>query len=78
MEAGEFGNRDPDVEDGGEGGEGGKEVPVELNRYCGVDFIDAMLTCKEEKKCPMGNECGGGDVCVEDTNCDKPLVELKR
>ncbi len=61
VEAGEFGNRDPEEEEEVKEEE---EVPVELNRYCGIDFIDAMLTCDEGKKCPNGNECGGGDVCV--------------
>jgi hypothetical protein len=71
VEAGEFGNRDPEEEEE-------VEVPVEMNRSCGLDFIDAMLTCDDGKKCPTGNECGGKQICVENTNCDKPLITFKR
>ena len=87
VEAGEFGERDPEPDnesggDGESGGEGGAQDLEEVgkNRYCGVNFIDAMLQCDEMKKCPSGDdsECSGGDVCIEDTNCDQPLVALKR
>ena len=73
VQAGEFGNRDPVALEEEE-----EVLPIELTRYCGLDFIDAMLTCDEGKKCPNQNECTGGDVCVEKTNCDKPLVTLRR
>ena len=77
MEAGEFGNRDPEVDETEQEEEG--EVEDVVRRYCGVDFIDAMLTCDEGKLCPNGDEeCVGGEVCVDNTNCDKPLVTLKR
>ena len=91
VEAGEFGFRDPEPDDddggGGDGGSGGGsgegggvDEDIGKNRYCGVDFIDAMLTCDEMKKCPSGDdsECSGDDVCIEDTNCDQPLVTLKK
>ena len=78
MEAGEFGNRDPEVDETEQEEEGGGKVEDVVKRYCGVDFIDAMLTCDEGKLCPNGDECVGGEVCVDNTNCDKPLVALKR
>lgn len=77
MEAGEFGSRDPVKETDSEE-EGGGEDAIEERRYCGIDFIDAMLKCDEGTLCPNGDECGGGEVCVENTNCDKPLVSLNR
>jgi len=76
VEAGEFGDRDPVVDEEEEVEE--EKLPVERTRFCGVDFIEAMLTCDEGKRCPKGDECGGGDVCVENTNCDRPLVVLDR
>ena len=76
VEAGEFGNRDPEVDETDQEEEG--EVEDVVRRYCGVDFIDAMLTCDEGKLCPNGDECVGGEICVDNTNCDKPLVSLKR
>eukprot|EP00986_Skeletonema_menzelii_P008552 scaffold3643_cov132-Skeletonema_menzelii.AAC.2 len=75
VEAGEFGNRDP-VKETDSDEEGGGEDAIEERRYCGIDFIDAMLKCDEGKLCTNGDECGGGEVCVENTNCDKPLVSL--
>lgn len=61
--------------------EGGKEeeeiveIPPEQNQFCAPTFIEAMLKCSKDKACPVGNECGEGEACFGNTNCDRELQE---
>ena len=34
-----------------------------------------MLECPKQKKCPIGNECGEGEICFGNTNCDRELKD---
>ncbi len=49
------------------------EIPPELNQFCAPTFIEAMLKCSKDKACPNGNECGEGEECFGQTNCDREL-----
>jgi hypothetical protein len=51
------------------------EIPPEENQFCASTFIEAMLECPKEKKCPIGNECGEGEICFGNTNCDRELKD---
>jgi len=51
------------------------EIPAEQNQFCASTFIEAMLKCSKDKTCPIGNECGEGEECFGNTNCDRELKE---
>ena len=62
-----------------QGDDVGKDVDEggtpDQNQFCGSTFIQAMMQCSQN--CIDDNECGEGESCWGDTNCNHELEDLE-